>query len=168
MITTASSRSILDLSEPLAAPELLASAPVPPAMSDDCVFCGIVAGELPSYDLLETDRALAFLDANPVAEGHALVVPTAHRERLTDLDSAETAAVFDAAREVADALEAALDPEGYNLWQANGAVAGQEVLHAHVHVVPRYADDDVDLQFEPGDLDEADAERVRDEIRGAL
>lgn len=137
-------------------------------MSEDCVFCGIVAGELPSYDLYEDDDVLAFLDANPVAEGHALVVPTAHRERLTDLDADETAAVFDAARRVAGAIEAALEPDGYNLFQANGAAAGQEVFHSHVHVVPRTEGDGVALAFEPGDLTEETAERVQADIRGAL
>lgn len=132
------------------------------------MFCAIVAGEAPSYDLHETEGALAFLDVNPVATGHALVVPKTHRERLTDMDAAETAAVFDAAREVAGALEEALEPDGYNLWQANGAAAGQDVFHAHVHVVPRDADDDLSLRFDPGDLDEAEAERVRTAVRAAL
>jgi histidine triad (HIT) family protein len=137
-------------------------------MSDDCVFCAIVDGELPSYDVYEDDDALAFLDANPVAEGHTLVVPKAHRERLTDMDAHETAAVFDAAREVAGAVEAAVDPDGYNLFQTNGAAAGQEVFHSHVHVVPRYEDDDVTLGFEPGDLAEERAEAVRESIREEL
>ena len=137
-------------------------------MTDDCVFCGIVAGDLPSYDLYEDDDVLAFLDANPIAPGHALVVPKAHRERLTDMDAAETAAVFDAARRLAGAIEDALDPDGYNLFQANGEAAGQEVFHSHVHVLPREAGDGIRIGAEPSDLDEATAERVRDDIRGAL
>jgi histidine triad (HIT) family protein len=137
-------------------------------MSEDCIFCGIVDGELPSYDVYEDDDVLAFLDANPAAEGHTLVIPKAHRERLTDLDAHETAAVFDAARKVAGAVEATVDPDGYDLFQTNGAAAGQEVFHSHVHVVPRYEGDDVALAFEPGDLGEDRAEAVQADIRDAL
>jgi histidine triad (HIT) family protein len=137
-------------------------------MSEDCVFCAIVDGELPSYDVHEDDQVLAFLDANPVAEGHTLVIPKTHRERLTDLTGEETAAVFDAAREVAGAVEAAVEPDGYNLFQTNGAAAGQEVFHSHVHVVPRYEGDSVSLGFEAGDLAEDRAEAVQADIREAL
>jgi histidine triad (HIT) family protein len=137
-------------------------------MSEDCVFCAIVDGELPSYDVHEDDQVLAFLDANPVAEGHTLVIPKTHRERLTDLTSEETAAVFDAAREVAGAVEAAVEPDGYNLFQTNGAAAGQEVFHSHVHVVPRYEGDSVSLGFEAGDLEDDRAEAVQADIRDAL
>jgi histidine triad (HIT) family protein len=137
-------------------------------MSEDCIFCAIVAGDVPSYDVYEDDDVLAFLDANPVAEGHTLVIPKPHRERFTDLDAAETAAVFDAAREVAGAVEDTFEPDGYNLFQTNGAAAGQEVFHSHVHVVPRNEGDDVTLGFEPGDLDEERAERVQAALREAL
>jgi histidine triad (HIT) family protein len=137
-------------------------------MSDDCIFCDIVAGEIPGYTVYEDDEVLAFLDVNPVASGHTLVVPKAHRERFTDLSAAETAAVFTAAREVAGAVERALEPDGYNLLQTNGAAAGQEVFHSHVHVVPRTAGDDVRLDFQQGDLDDEEAERVQGAIRGAL
>lgn len=137
-------------------------------MSEECIFCQIVDGELPSYDVHETDETLAFLDVNPVAEGHALVVPKTHHERLTDMDAETTAAVFNAAREVADAMEDALEPDGYNLFQTNGAAAGQEVFHSHVHVVPRTEGDDVDFEFEPGDLDDDRAEQLRAAIRDAL
>jgi histidine triad (HIT) family protein len=137
-------------------------------MSEDCIFCGIVDGDLPSYDLYEGERVLSFLDVNPVAEGHALVIPKAHRERLTDLDAETTAAVFNAARAVAAAMETALEPDGYNLFQTNGAAAGQEVFHSHVHVVPRNEGDDVSFGFEPGDLDDDEAESLRASIRAEL
>ena len=89
-------------------------------MGEDCIFCGIVAGDLPSYDLYEDDEVLAFLDVNPAAEGHALVVPKEHHERVTDFDAETTAAVFTVARRVAAAMDAALDPDGFNLFQTNG------------------------------------------------
>lgn len=137
-------------------------------MSEDCVFCGIVAGELPSYTVYEDDDVLAFLDVNPTVEGHTLVIPKTHRERFTDLTDDETAAVFTTARDVAAALDDALEPDGYNLIQANGVAAGQEVFHSHVHVVPRAEGDGITLGFEPGDLDDETAERVQAAIRGTL
>ncbi len=137
-------------------------------MSEDCVFCGIVAGELPSYDLYEDDEVLAFLDVNPAAEGHALVIPKDHHERVTDLDAETTAAVFNAAREVAAAQEAALDPDGFNLFQTNGAAAGQEVFHAHVHVIPRNEGDEISFELPRGNLEEDRATEVVEAIRTEL
>jgi len=137
-------------------------------MSGECILCRIADGELPAYDLYEDESVLAFLDANPVAEGHALVIPKTHHERLTDMGRETTAEVFDAARRVAAAMEDALDPDGFNLYQTNGEAAGQEVFHTHVHVVPREDGDDLSFGFRPGDLDEDEAERVQGEIRSAL
>jgi histidine triad (HIT) family protein len=76
--------------------------------------------------------------------------------------------VFDVARQVAGAMERALDADGFNLFQANGEAAGQEVFHSHVHVVPRKADDGIDLGWEQGDLDEATAESLRSAVREEL
>ena len=137
-------------------------------MSEDCIFCGIVDGEIPSYTVYEDDEVLAFLDVNPVAEGHTLVIPKAHHERLTDMDPETTGAVFRVAREVADAVDSAFEPDGYNLFQTNGEAAGQEVFHSHVHVVPRNEDDEISFGFSHGDLDEEKGEAVRDAIRDAM
>ena len=134
-------------------------------MNDDCVFCQIISGDIPSYDVYETDEVLAFLDANPVAKGHTLVIPKTHRERLTDLTGDETAAVFNAARVIAKSFETALEPDGYNVYQTNGEAAGQEVFHSHVHVVPRNHDDDITPGFEPGDLEESTARKLQQLLR---
>lgn len=129
-------------------------------MTDDCVFCGIVDGEIPNHTVYEDDDVLAFLDVNPVVEGHVLVIPKEHHERVTDMDAETTAAVFDTAREVATAVESGLEPDGFNLFQTNGAAAGQEVFHAHVHVLPRWSDDDVEFSFPRHELGDDEAERV--------
>lgn len=134
-------------------------------MSDECIFCQIINGAIPSYDVYETDEVLAFLDANPVAHGHTLIIPKTHRERLTDLTEDETAAVFNAARTIAESFEAALEPDGYNLYQTNGEAAGQEVFHSHVHVVPRNHDDDITPGFEPGNLKESTARELQQLLR---
>ena len=137
-------------------------------MSEDCIFCRIVDGELPSYTVYEDEEVLAFLDVNPVAEGHTLVIPKAHHERLTDMDAETTGAVFRATREVAEAVDNAFEPDGYNVFQTNGEAAGQEVFHSHVHVVPRNEDDEITFGFPREELDEETGGRVRDAIRDAM
>lgn len=113
----------------------------------DCVFCRIVAGEAPAHRIHETDQCLAFLDAAPAGPGHTLVVPKAHRETLVEAGPDTVGTVFNVAREVAAAVEATISPDGLNIVQSNGAAAGQEIDHLHVHVVPRWNDDDIHLSW---------------------
>ncbi|WP_275737456.1 HIT domain-containing protein [Halorhabdus sp. SVX81] len=108
----------------------------------DCVFCAIIDGELPSHTVHETDDALGFLDANPLAKGHTLVVPKDHHERLDDLPSETATGFYGAVHEVVPAVEAALDAPATTVAVNNGESAGQEVPHVHAHVVPRFPDDD--------------------------
>jgi len=110
-------------------------------MSDDCIFCSIVAGDIPARVVAETDDALAFLDANPMARGHTLVIPKSHRERLADLSREESRAVFDLVHELAPAIEEAVAADAHTIGVNDGTDAGQEVPHAHVHVIPRFEGD---------------------------
>lgn len=136
---------------------------------EDCVFCKIVKGEIPSHRVYGDDDAVAFLDVNPVTEGHVLVVPRDHAGTLTDMEPSSVPPLFAAAREVAAALESALDPAGLNLIQNNGGAAGQEVPHVHVHLVPRYSPGDgVDVTWRAGELDDDRAAEIVDEVRGEL
>jgi histidine triad (HIT) family protein len=107
----------------------------------DCIFCSIVDGEIPSDTVYEDDAVLAFLDANPLARGHTLVIPKAHHERLNDLPATLATDVFDAVHDLTDRIERAVDAEATTVAVNNGELAGQEVPHIHVHVVPRFADD---------------------------
>lgn len=135
----------------------------------DCIFCRIVAGEIPSFKLLEDDRVLSFMDINPANEGHCLVIPKAHTPNLFESDDGSIAAVATACRRVADAVRRTLDPPGINLMQANGPAAGQSVFHLHFHVIPRRAGDGLLFNWEPqpGDLDAIGrlAERIRANLR---
>ena len=135
----------------------------------DCIFCRIVAGEIPSFKLLEDDRVLSFMDINPASEGHCLVIPKAHAPNLFESDDGSIAAVAAACRRVADAVRRTLDPPGVNLMQANGPAAGQSVFHLHFHVIPRRPDDGLLFNWEPqpGDLDAIGrlAERIRANLR---
>lgn len=134
-------------------------------MSDDCLFCKIIEGEIDSYRVFENDSAFAFLDANPATRGHTLVVPKEHAETLTDLSASSTGKLFESVREVAEAVEEAMEPAGFNLMQNNGKEANQEIGHAHVHIIPRYKDDNIDYEVENGSLDEQDPEKITDKIR---
>lgn len=107
----------------------------------NCVFCNIVAGQIPSTKVHEDELTLAFMDIGEVNPGHVLVAVKPHVENIYDLDDALAAAVFCTAARVARAAQRAYSPEGLTLYQANGVAAGQTVFHFHLHVVPRYAQD---------------------------
>lgn len=116
----------------------------------DCVFCGILAGRLPASVVFRDDVCCAFLDIQPVNAGHVLVVPRTHAACLAELDAEIGAHVFKVGQRVAAALrESGLRCEGVNLFLADGEVAGQEIFHVHLHVIPRYAGDGFGLRFGP-------------------
>lgn len=121
----------------------------------DCAFCSIAADRAPAYRVYEDGRTLAFLDINPAARGHTLVVPKEHAESITDMRGPLVEDVFRTVQRVAAALESALGADGTSVVQSNGRAAGQEVFHAHVHVIPRYEGDAVDLGWEVGTPDDA-------------
>lgn len=111
-------------------------------MADDCIFCAIVAGEAPASIVHESDRILAFMDINPVTPGHLLVIPKAHSADLADVDRADAGEMMRVAQQLTTSLHrSGLEPAGVNLFYADGEAAGQEVFHAHLHVIPRYPDD---------------------------
>ncbi|MFC5133673.1 MULTISPECIES: HIT family protein [Haloferacaceae] len=110
-------------------------------MSDDCIFCSIVAGEIPARTVYETDEVLAFLDANPLARGHTLVIPKTHAGRVGDLDVDRTRALFDAVAELTPRVQEAVDADAANVGINDGEAAGQEVPHVHAHVIPRFEGD---------------------------
>lgn len=135
---------------------------------DGCPFCEIVAGRMDAHVVQENDSAMAFLDVNPVSRGHTLVVPKKHADRITDLDEDSTAAVFNMVRDLSDAAEEALEPEGINILQSNGKAAGQEIHHMHVHVIPRYRSDGLFFSFDATDLEEEEAHEVLESVRARL
>lgn len=106
-----------------------------------CIFCRIAAGEAPSRTVYRTDDVVAFLDANPLAPGHTLVVPAEHHERLEDLSAALAGELFDAVHHLVGPVGTAVDADGSTVAVNNGPAAGQEVPHIHCHLVPRFADD---------------------------
>jgi histidine triad (HIT) family protein len=126
-------------------------------MSDpDCLFCKIVAGDLPSQKIAEDERTITFMDINPATRGHALVIPKAHAVNLLEIDPEDLSAVALAAQRLAGRVPERLGADGVNLLNSCGPAAWQTVFHFHMHVIPRYADDPLKLPWTPapGDADE--------------
>jgi len=122
----------------------------------NCIFCKIVAGELPATIVDEDERTVAFMDINPATRGHVLVIPRAHSEDLLDIDPDDLRAVTVASQRQAARAKERLRADGVNLVNSCGAVAWQTVFHFHMHVIPRYADDPLRLPWvpAPGDPEE--------------
>lgn len=110
-------------------------------MSEQCLFCKIVKGDIPATKVYEDDRVLAFMDINPVNEGHLLVVPKNHVATIYEIGPDDLAAVMVVAQKLAQAQLAALEMPGLNLLQSNGRPANQLVDHFHVHLIPRWPED---------------------------
>jgi histidine triad (HIT) family protein len=134
------------------------------ASDPDCLFCKIVAGEIPSSRVDEDERTVAFMDINPATRGHLLVVPREHATDLLEVPEADLDACARAAQRLARRIKERLGADGVNLLNSCGQAAWQTVFHFHVHVIPRYADDPLRLPWVPGpgDPDEiaATAERL--------
>ena len=133
----------------------------------DCIFCNIVAGELPSYKVYEDEKTLAFLDRYPVAPGHTLVVPKAHSTNIFDIAKDDWVATCETARIVAGAVDAALGADGVNLMMNNREHAGQVVHHPHIHLIPRFKGDGFTL-WPHGSYKEGEAELTAAKIHSIL
>ena len=119
--------------------------------STDCVFCKIVAQQLPANIVYEDEEIIAFLDIRPINPGHTLVIPKNHAASLKELDSELGGRLFQVAGRIAAALrKSGLRVEGINVWLADGKAAFQEVPHIHIHVIPRFEGDGLRLQTGPG------------------
>ena len=114
-----------------------------------CVFCSIIEGTLPASIVFQDAKIMAFLDIQPVTEGHTLLVPTAHTPSIADVDGATTEHLYRAARLITRAIYKALNCDGINWFVADKEAAGQEVFHMHLHLIPRYLGDGFGLRFPP-------------------
>ena len=136
----------------------------------DCIFCAIIEGKAPAEVIYEDEAVVAFLDINPANDGHTLIVPRQHVQDIFDIGEETAAAVMRAVVRVAQAIKAALQPDGVNLMQASGRAAFQSVFHFHIHIVPRWWGDDLRLPWHPRPGDpvaiRAVAARIREHISG--
>ncbi len=127
---------------------------------DDCLFCRIVAGELPSTRVFEDERTIAIMDIFPATRGHALVLPRAHAPDIREASDDDLAACARMARRLAEAAVRTLGADGVLIMQNNGAASWQTVFHYHVHVIPRYAGDPLVLPWKIGQVP-ADGDQLR-------
>lgn len=123
----------------------------------DCIFCQIVAGELPARVVAEDERTIAFMDIAPATRGHALVIPRAHSRDVLSVSDEDLAATLAAARRLAARAVEQLGADGVNLLNSCGAAAWQSVFHFHIHVIPRYRGDPLKLPWVPS---QGDAEEI--------
>ncbi len=138
------------------------------ARREDCIFCKIVAGEIPASVLFQSESGLAFLDVNPLSDGHLLFVPRDHYERLSEMPPTLTAKMAEAIPRLGRALLAATKAEGYNLLLNEGAAAGQVVPHVHYHLIPRKSGDGLGYRWNAGKYEAGQAEEVKSRILDEL
>ena len=131
-------------------------------MADNCIFCKIIAGEIPSTTVYEDEDFKAILDVNPAARGHVIILPKHHADDVFGLEDSQAEKIFPVAKKIATALKKTYQCDGVNILQNNGEAAGQTVFHLHVHVIPRYYEDDVNIKWKQGET--PDLEAVASEI----
>lgn len=134
----------------------------------NCVFCKIIAGELPSYKVYEDDRTLAFLDINPINQGHTLVIPrNTNVKNIFDVPKDDWIAMTAIVHKIAAAIESTTNADGVNIMMNNREHAGQIVDHPHIHIIPRFKGDGLQL-WPHKKYAEGEAEELQGRIRGAL
>ena len=133
-----------------------------------CVFCRIARSEIPSLKVLEDGEVLAFLDINPLAEGHVLIIPKAHRERLDEMTPDEVAAVTRHLPQLARAVVTATGSGAYNVLQNNGRAAQQSVGHVHFHIIPRRDGDALGYRWPASSYPPGRGEELRQKVISAL
>ena len=132
----------------------------------DCIFCSIVAGDSPAEIIDSDERTIAFLDINPATRGHALVIPRRHAVDLFDIAEDDLHATVSAARRLANRMRATIAPDGFNVLNSTGRAAWQSVFHFHVHVIPRFEGDPLQLPWRPGPVEPEQLRDVGAALRG--
>lgn len=127
----------------------------------NCIFCKIANGEIPSTTLYEDEDFRVILDLGPATRGHALLLPKEHYANLFELDDALAAKALVTAKKVAAKIKKALHADGFNLVQNNGESAGQTVFHFHMHLIPRYENDQAGILWEPGETTPEDMAEIK-------
>lgn len=128
-----------------------------------CIFCDIVSGKIPNYTIYEDDKVLAFLDVNPTSKGHTLVVPKSHCSSFLYCEAEDLNHCMQVAQQLANQIKEKLNCDGINILTNIGQAAGQSVMHFHIHIIPRYENDDhLTLQF--NSIGEVDLESICKQI----
>ena len=135
---------------------------------EDCIFCMIAAGDIPSCTIYEDEDVRVILDLGPASKGHALILPKEHFDDVCSLDTQVAAKILPLAARIGEAMKKSLGCAGFNLVQNNGKAAGQTVFHFHMHVIPRYADGPDMVCWEPGSPSKDELAETAAQIRAAL
>ena len=133
---------------------------------DNCIFCKIANGEIPTRTVYEDEDFRAILDLGPATQGHTLILPKKHAQDLYDLPEEIAAKVLPTAKKIAAQLKEKLNCEGLNLVQNNGEIAGQSVMHFHLHLIPRYSNDGQRILWKPTQPNATELDSVLEKIRG--
>ena len=133
-------------------------------MMKDCIFCKIANGEIPAKTLYEDGDFRVILDLAPATKGHALILPKVHADNLYELSDEASAKVLVLAKKMIGKMTERLHCDGFNLVQNNGEVAGQTVMHFHMHMIPRYKNDEQKINWVPGEVSQETLEEIRKEI----
>lgn len=133
-------------------------------IKEDCIFCKIANGEIPSKTLYEDDTFRVILDLGPMAKGHALLIPKEHAANLYELPDETASKALVLAKKMAVRMTEKLQCDGFNLVQNNGEIAGQTVHHFHLHLIPRYVSDGQNINWVPGNPSQEELEEVRKQI----
>jgi histidine triad (HIT) family protein len=135
-------------------------------MADDCIFCSIVAGDAPATIVDEDEHTIAFMDIHPWTRGHALVIPREHYQDIHEIPDETLTNVIKAAKRLAQQAVGVLDADGVNLLNSTGRAAWQTVFHFHLHVIPRYEDDPLELPVRPQEGDPDEIKEIAEKLRG--
>lgn len=135
---------------------------------ENCIFCKIAAGEIPSATLYEDEEFRVILDLGPASKGHALILPKQHYANLYELPDELAEKVIRLAKKMVIAMTKALQCDGFNVVQNNGEAAGQTVFHFHMHLIPRYKDDHAGVTWTPGKLTDEVRDEVVEKVRACL
>lgn len=133
---------------------------------DNCIFCKIANGEIPAATLYEDEDFRVILDLGPASKGHALILPKAHVANIYELSDEMAAKAMILAKKMATAMTEALKCDGFNIVQNNGECAGQTVFHFHMHLIPRYENDNAGILWEPGETTPEDMAEVKRLVDG--
>lgn len=135
---------------------------------EDCIFCKLANGEIPTNALYEDEIVKVIFDLAPASKGHVLVIPKKHFDNVFAMDEDTAANIFKVAVRIAKVLKEVLDCDGMNILQNNGAVAGQTVMHFHMHIIPRYEGDTVNIGWNPGKADEMQIKEIIEQVQRKL
>ena len=135
---------------------------------EDCIFCKIANGEIPSATVYEDDEFRAILDLGPASKGHALILPKNHFKDICEADDATAGKLFPLAAKIGAAMKKGLGADGFNIVQNNGSSAGQTVFHLHVHVIPRYEGGPTIVSWDPGKAESDELTKTADMIKAAF